>query len=92
MALVTPGHWEHAGVPLPAVEAGDWMRVDPAGQCQIKDEHKCSATVLKTGCLRLHVSVTEMRVLAAIPSLKHSKAKGGIETLMSDKLWIIAVT
>lgn len=79
------------------MEAGEWMRDDPRGQCQIKDEHKCKVTVLKTGCLLLHVSETEVRVMAANPSLKYSKAKvnncnaSGATSmtntpLMSDKL------
>lgn len=58
----------------PPVEAGDWMRDDPTGQCQIREEYKCGVTVLKTGCLLLHVGVTDVRVLAADPSLN-----GGIK-------------
>lgn len=71
----------------------------PTGQCQIKHEYKCRVTVLKNGRMLSHVGVTDVRVLAANPSLKYSKAKGGIKNssgavtsktntnpLMTDKL------
>lgn len=71
MASVTPSSGPGGMLGWPPVEAGDWMRDDPTGQCQIKDEYKCRVTVL-FACYMLRV--TELRVLAANTSLEYSDA------------------